>query len=121
MAHGTGILTRPETSNLTDRVTAMLCEQITGGGFSPGDVLPAENLIAQRLGVSRTVLREAISRLKVNGLVASKQGRGLVVLDNRRPSVLRLHSASDQVQPQPARIAIAFGQDRARWAGAEGA
>jgi GntR family transcriptional regulator, transcriptional repressor for pyruvate dehydrogenase complex len=88
-------LARAETSNLTDRVAMVLREEITGGTFKPGDVLPPEQLIADRLGVSRTVLREAVSRLKVDGLVVSKQGRGLVVLNNRRSSVLRLHSANE--------------------------
>lgn len=88
-------LVRSESNNLTDRVASTLREEITGGSLQPGDVLPPEQLIAERLGVSRTVLREAVSRLKVDGLVASKQGRGLVVLNNRPSSVLRLHSASD--------------------------
>jgi len=88
-------LARPETSNLTDRVAARLREEITGGSLKPGDVLPPEQLIAERLGVSRTVLREAVSRLKVDGLVVSKQGRGLVVLNNRPSSVLRLHAAGE--------------------------
>jgi DNA-binding FadR family transcriptional regulator len=91
----TPLAARAETSNLTDRVAAVLREEITGGTLKPGDVLPPEQLIAERLGVSRTVLREAVSRLKVQGLVASKQGRGLVVLNNRPSSVLRLHSAND--------------------------
>jgi GntR family transcriptional repressor for pyruvate dehydrogenase complex len=88
-------LARPETNNLTDRVAARLREEITGGSFKPGDVLPPEQLIAERLGVSRTVLREAVSRLKVDGLVVSKQGRGLVVLNNRPSTVLRLHAAGE--------------------------
>lgn len=87
-------LSLPPESNLTDRVAATLREQITQGGFSPGDVLPPETVIAERLGVSRTVLREAVSRLKVDGLVSSKQGVGLMVLDNRPSSVLRLRAAS---------------------------
>jgi len=76
--------------NLTDRVAALLREEITGGKFQPGDVLAPEQVIAERLGVSRTVVREAVSRLKVDGMVASKQGRGLTVLSNRKSSVLRL-------------------------------
>lgn len=76
--------------NLTDRVAALLREEITGGQFKPGDVLAPEQVIAVRLGVSRTVVREAVSRLKVDGMVASKQGRGLTVLSNRKSSVLRL-------------------------------
>jgi GntR family transcriptional repressor for pyruvate dehydrogenase complex len=75
--------------NLTERVAALLREEITGGQFKPGDVLAPEQVIAGRLGVSRTVVREAVSRLKVDGMVASKQGRGLTVLNTRKSSVLR--------------------------------
>jgi GntR family transcriptional repressor for pyruvate dehydrogenase complex len=76
--------------NLTERVAALLRDEITGGQFKPGDVLAPEQAIAERLGVSRTVVREAVSRLKVDGMVTSKQGRGLTVLNNRKSSVLRL-------------------------------
>lgn len=76
--------------NLTDRVAALLREEITGGQFQPGDLLAPEQVIAERLGVSRTVVREAVSRLKVDGMVASRQGRGLTVLNNRKSSILRL-------------------------------
>ncbi len=99
-----------ENGTLTDRVEALLRTQITGGGFSAGDVLPPENLIAERLGVSRTVLREAVSRLKVDGLVNSKQGVGLVVLDNRRSSVLRLHAADhDDIDELMATVELRTG------------
>jgi len=81
--------------NLTDRITSHLLEEITGGTYQPGDVLPPEQVIAERLGVSRTVLREAVSRLKVEGIVTSKQGRGLTVVNNRRSSVLRLPAAAE--------------------------
>jgi GntR family transcriptional repressor for pyruvate dehydrogenase complex len=82
-------------SNLTDRVAASLRDEITGGQYALGDVLPSEQVIAERLGVSRTVLREAVSRLKVEGILSSKQGRGLLVLNNRRSSVLRMVPASE--------------------------
>lgn len=81
--------------NLTDRIALRLREEITGGAYQPGDVLPPEQVIADRFGVSRTVLREAVSRLKVEGIVASKQGRGLTVVNNRPSSVLRLQAASE--------------------------
>lgn len=100
MALASTPLQRAETNNLTDRVAALLREEITRGSLNPGDVLPPEQLIAERLGVSRTVLREAVSRLKVDGLVVSKQGRGLVVLTNRPSSVLRLLVASEHNQEE---------------------
>lgn len=87
--------------NLTDRVTEMLLDEITSGDYQVGEVLPPEQTIATRLGVSRTVLREAVSRLKGDGIVQSKQGRGLTVMQTARPSVLRMQAAdigdADQV------------------------
>lgn len=87
--------------NLTDRVTEMLLEEITSGDYQVGEVLPPEQIIATRMGVSRTVLREAVSRLKGDGIVQSKQGRGLTVMQTARPSVLRMQAAdigdADQV------------------------
>lgn len=84
-----------QASNLTSRVTELLLGQITGGQYALGDVLPPEQQIADRFGVSRTILREAVARLKAEGYVTSKQGRGLIVTSNRRPAVLRMHA------PQP--------------------
>lgn len=85
---------RPEP-NLTDRITEILINEITSGQYALGEVLPPEQIIAERLGVSRTVLREAVSRLKADGLVESKQGRGLAVTAVARPSVLRMHAADE--------------------------
>ncbi|NYE22195.1 FadR/GntR family transcriptional regulator [Pigmentiphaga litoralis] len=79
--------------NLTDRITQRLMDEITGGQYHVGDVLPPEQAIADRFGVSRTVLREAVSRLKSEGIVSSKQGRGLQVIANAPLSVLRIQAA----------------------------
>ncbi len=79
--------------NLTQRVTDLLLSEITGGRYVLGDVLPPEQNIADHVGVSRTVLREAVARLKAEGYLTSKQGRGLIVTANRRPSVLKMHAA----------------------------
>lgn len=80
-------------SNLTERVTELLLSEIIGGRYQLGDVLPPEQNIADHMGVSRTVLREAVSRLKADGYVTSKQGKGLIVTSNRKPSVLKIHAA----------------------------
>ncbi|MGK4923267.1 FadR/GntR family transcriptional regulator [Bordetella hinzii] len=90
--------------NLTDRITEMLIEEITSGQYQLGEVLPPEQVIADRLGVSRTVLREAVSRLKADGIVTSKQGRGLTVMLNTRPSVLRMQAAEEGNVEQILRI-----------------
>ena len=81
--------------SLTDRVAQILLDEVTGGGYRIGEVLPPEQVIAQRLNVSRTVLREAVARLKVEGILESRQGRGLCVIANSRPLVLRIQEVED--------------------------
>ena len=81
--------------SLTDRVAQILFDELTGGGYRIGELLPPEQVIAQRLNVSRTILREAIARLKVEGILESRQGRGLCVIANSRPLVLRIQEVED--------------------------
>jgi len=50
--------------------------KILSGGLNPGDPLPSEREISAQLGVSRTVVREAIGRLASLGLVRSVHGSG---------------------------------------------
>ncbi|MBV8262050.1 MAG: FadR family transcriptional regulator [Paraburkholderia sp.] len=75
---------------LADRVTAVLLEKIRSGDFPPGARLPAEQVMCERFGVSRTVVREAISRLKSEGLVEVRQGSGTVVREASRLATFRL-------------------------------
>ncbi|HEY1611652.1 MAG TPA: FadR/GntR family transcriptional regulator [Paraburkholderia sp.] len=82
------VITREGT--LADRVTAVLLEKIRSGEFPPGARLPTEQVICERFGVSRTVLREAISRLKSEGLVEVRQGSGMVVREANRETAFRL-------------------------------
>jgi GntR family transcriptional regulator, transcriptional repressor for pyruvate dehydrogenase complex len=51
------------------------------GSWAPGMKLPAERVLAETLEVSRSSLREAISRLKARGLLTSRQGSGVFVTD----------------------------------------
>ena len=64
---------------LADRVAQQLEAQIRAGRFQPGEKLPTEAVLVQQLGVSRTVVREAISRLQSRSLVESRQGSGVYV------------------------------------------
>lgn len=65
---------------LTDKVTSMLASQIRGGVYPVNARLPTEQFMTEEYGVSRTVIREAISRLKSEGLVETRQGSGTIVL-----------------------------------------
>ncbi len=64
---------------MPDRVTAALLELIRSGDYPAKSRLPSEMEMAKRFGVSRTVIREAVSRLKSEGLVESRQGSGVFV------------------------------------------
>jgi GntR family transcriptional repressor for pyruvate dehydrogenase complex len=52
---------------------------ILAGTFCTGDLLPTQEVLAQRYGVSRTVMREAFNKLSSLGLIKSFQGRGTYV------------------------------------------
>lgn len=68
---------------LADRVATMLADEIESGRLTTGDKLPTEVELVKQLGVSRTVIREAVSRLSNAGLVEARQGRGVFVLPPR--------------------------------------
>lgn len=85
----------PETSaadggTLADRVTGFLAEKIRSGEFAPDTRLPSEMELTEHFQVSRTVVREAISRLKSEGLVGSRRGSGTVVLQPNHATPFRL-------------------------------
>jgi GntR family transcriptional regulator, transcriptional repressor for pyruvate dehydrogenase complex len=67
--------------NLTEEVVAELSERIRSGSLQPGDKMPTESEIMGQLGVSRTVVRESISRLQAARLVQTRHGIGTFVLE----------------------------------------
>jgi DNA-binding FadR family transcriptional regulator len=66
-------------ARLADQVADALAAEVRSGRLSEGDRLPTETALAGQFGVSRTVVREAVSRLKSLGLVDSRQGSGVYV------------------------------------------
>lgn len=68
---------RSLTEGLVENVTA----RIRSGALPPGSRLPTEPEMTAEFGVSRTVVREAISRLQAAGLVETRHGIGTFVLD----------------------------------------
>jgi DNA-binding FadR family transcriptional regulator len=79
-----GFIPQPIIGNktLADQVTAALMKQIHGAEFADPQ-LPSEQAMAEGFGVSRTVIREAISRLKAEGLIDTRQGRGAFIRADR--------------------------------------
>lgn len=72
---------RTRRGGLVQEVVAHLQQQIQSGQIQPGDKLPTESAVMETLGVSRTVVREAISRLQASGQVETRHGIGTFVLD----------------------------------------
>jgi DNA-binding FadR family transcriptional regulator len=69
----------PRRPKLADRLVMAFREKIGSGELAPGSRLPTESQLAQQHGVSRTVVREAITRLAADGLVHARQGAGMFV------------------------------------------
>ena len=67
--------------NLAQGVIAYVSERIADATLNPGDKLPTESEIMRILGVSRTVVREAISHLQAAALVETRHGIGTFVLE----------------------------------------
>jgi GntR family transcriptional regulator, transcriptional repressor for pyruvate dehydrogenase complex len=68
-----------KTSRLFEQIVQQVEESILRGQLKPGDQLPAERDLAQRFGVSRTAVREAVKTLREKGLVEAYSGRGTFV------------------------------------------
>ena len=70
------------SSNLAEKVLSRLSAEIRGGRLAPGARLPTEQELTSTMGVSRTVVREAVAALRADGLVVTRRGSGAYVADN---------------------------------------
>ena len=78
---------------LSDTVAQQIQKQIEKGSFATSGKLPTEAVLAREFGVSRTVIREAISRLKNEGMVEPRQGSGVFVVERAGIRPLRIDYA----------------------------
>lgn len=85
---------RRKQRSLAQELVAELSEKIRSGEIKRGDKLPTESAIMEEQGVSRTVVREALSRLQASGLVETRHGIGTFVLDTPSPSGFRIDPAT---------------------------
>src|SRR5579859_5053362 len=107
---------RPAYETAASKITAL----ISSTGLKPGDRLPTEHELSEQLGVSRTVVREAVKVLVATGLVYTRRGSGLYVankapslattmLDSLTPAdptqVISLYEFRIMLEPQAARLA----------------
>lgn len=68
-----------ENHSLVDRVEANIIDLLHQKKLKVGDSIPKELDLATTLGVSRTVIREALTRLRIMGLIESKKKKGAVI------------------------------------------
>lgn len=72
------------------RVATVLAREIEQGELQPGSRLPTEPQMAERFGVSRNVVREAIAQLRADGMVEARQGVGAFVLAPEQRAAIRI-------------------------------
>jgi DNA-binding FadR family transcriptional regulator len=85
---------RRKPRRLAQELVNALSEQIRSRVLHPGDKLPTEAEIMQEHGVSRTVVREAISGLQSAGFVETKHGIGTFVLDQANRLEFRIDASN---------------------------
>ncbi|WP_437612200.1 transcriptional regulator ExuR [Erwinia sp. V71] len=73
-----------ESRRLYQQLAGELKRRLEAGDYPVGDKLPAERFIAEEMGVSRTVVREAIIMLEVEGYVEVRKGSGIHVISNQQ-------------------------------------
>lgn len=69
------------TTTLADQAEEKIIEYIKENHLTPGDALPNEMQFSEMMGISRNVVREAMSRLRMLGLIQSRTKRGIVVTE----------------------------------------
>lgn len=72
-------LGRIKANTMADDVELKLRQYLKTMSFKPGDALPTETDLAEALGVSRNVVREALSRLRMLGMIESRKRKGMVL------------------------------------------
>jgi GntR family transcriptional repressor for pyruvate dehydrogenase complex len=82
-------------SKLSDAIVDQILEGIRSGAFGPGTVLPPERGLAERFGVSRGSVREAIRSLEYAGILDVRTGSGTYVAEGgvSKAAVLRARAA----------------------------
>jgi DNA-binding FadR family transcriptional regulator len=89
---------------LADEVTEVLRARLVAGEVAAGGRMPTEGQLADAFQVSRAVIREAVARLKHEGLVESRQGAGIF----RSPEVTGAANLRDAVQSTDASLLAVY-------------
>lgn len=105
-----------DSRRLYRQIADQLCRLIDSGEYKPGDRLPAERSLAEKLGVSRPSVREALIAMEVEGIVEIRGGAGVFVVDRSAhsaqkaspisiPGPFEVLQARDILEPEVAALA----------------
>ncbi len=102
---------RKRRPSLVDAACEHIRASILSGAHWPGAQLPTEAEFVDVLGVSRTVIREAVARLAAEGLVEARQGKGLFVSETARYQAFQItrdevENLSDVIQLLELRLCV---------------
>jgi GntR family transcriptional repressor for pyruvate dehydrogenase complex len=95
---GPSIARLPKRRKAYEQVAHAIRDQVFSGGLAEGERLPSEREMAERFGVSRVVVREAIRTLELAGILRVQKGAGggtFVCADYNKPLVLSVHNLLD--------------------------
>jgi GntR family transcriptional repressor for pyruvate dehydrogenase complex len=80
---------------LGDQLYGQILQQIVSGRLREGERLPPEKSICEMFAVSRPIVREALMRLRVDGLLQARQGAGTFVIARPAARLTNLASSAD--------------------------
>lgn len=92
----------PTFSPLYRQIKSLILQSLEGGEWRPGEVIPSENDLAARFGVSQGTVRKAVDELAAENLLLRRQGKGTYVASHNDPRAffrfLRLQSIGGEVE-----------------------
>jgi GntR family transcriptional regulator, transcriptional repressor for pyruvate dehydrogenase complex len=94
-------------SRLFEQIVKQVEESILKGRLRPGEQLPAERDLAQKFGVSRTAVREALKTLREKGLVEAYSGRGTFVTSGTSKAIRQSLDVMVRMNPQEGLLHLA--------------
>ncbi|MGB7160338.1 MAG: substrate-binding domain-containing protein [Tepidisphaeraceae bacterium] len=81
-----------------ERLKRLLLDQMSSGQLRPGDLLPPEVDLAQKMGVARNTVRQAMRELELQRLIRRVRGKGTIVCEVAPPAVAGSTSATTAAQ-----------------------
>jgi GntR family transcriptional regulator, transcriptional repressor for pyruvate dehydrogenase complex len=91
------MLVLPRSESLVQRTVSAIRAEIDSGRFAASTRMPTEHELAEQLQVSRSVIREAISQLKADGVLTARRGSGSYVSEHPEGKVFRFPGDADGV------------------------